>query len=617
MKNRAVLFVCVWWILFIPRSEAYNPPDTGHVAKPHNITTIYTEPGMAPFHQWQQPPWTVDTTLNGLQNYTSQYTLGNTGAPYVPVIFNSNLSPLGFYYGSNYLEPQLFCDSNIRYYNTRAAYTKFFYVTDPKIHQFVHFIHSQNIGKKFNFAIEFQRTRSQGAYLNQGTNINQLTLAINYHTKRYVLFTNGNFGVYKLNQNGGITTDSDVGNSAFTNRQTVPVYLSAARSIFREKSFHVKQYFFVGFKQDDSLHSSPLLYLSHSFRLAGSANVYSDPGPLDTVFTFYRNIYNDSTSTYDSVYYGEITNDISIGSAKAWPSFLRWEAGITDQRIHLKNKGFIDSVLNNIMVHGCIYDTGKVLYNVQGSEIISGSQQGDMKASACVGLLIDSLRSVRITGEYGSQTPPLIYELYDGNNLRWNNHFSRVNTSSASLIYRDEKWKIDLVLKAMQINNLAYFNPYAVPEQYGKTLQVFSVQFRKNFTLGKWHWNTNDVYQYVQDSMPLRLPRFVLENTAFYENYLFHHNLLLSVGADVYYNTSYYGYAYMPITGQYYVENQTKLGDYVYIDPFVSFRVKTFRMFFRLENGGSGLLGSNYYYALHNPSTDRVLRLGISWDFWN
>lgn len=618
MKKKAVLFVGFLWILVIPRSKASNPGDTNHIAKPHGITTIYTEPGMAPMHQWQKPAWTVDTTLNGLQYYISQYILGNTGAPVVPVIFCTPINPVGFNYGNNYIAQQLYTDTNIRYYNTRAPYTKFYYVTDPKIHQFIHFIHSQNIGKNFNFALEFQRTRSQGVYLNQGTNINQLTLSLNYHLKRYVLFANGIYDYYKLNQNGGITSDTTIGDAAFSNRQTVPVNISSAFSLYRDKSFHIKQYFFFGYGSKDSLRASPLLYISHSLRLAGNSNVYDDPGPLDTAFSFYKNIYKDSTSTYDSLHYIEWSNDLSIGSAKAWPAFLRWEAGVTDQQVRFKD-GLRDSLFNNLIAHACIYDTGRMLYNVQGSEIFSGTQQGDMKASAAIGVFLDSakMRSVRIEGNYASQTPPLIYELYYGNNLMWLKHFNRMNTSTASLIYRDEKWHLCLTLSASQIQNLTYFDVDATPRQYNATLPVLSARLQKNFTLGKWHLNMNEIYQYVQDSLPLRLPQFVLENSFFYENYLFHHNLLLRVGTDVFYNASYYGYAYMPITGQYYLENQTKLGDYVYIDPFVSFRIKTFKMFIRLENAGSKLLGANYFYALHTPYTDRVLRFGISWDFWN
>ena len=279
--------------------------------------------------------------------------------------------------------------------------------------------------------------------------------------------------------------------------------------------------------------------------------------------------------------------------------------------------GHTDSIFTNYIAHACVYDTGRILYNVQGSGIFAGNQSGDVQASASLGYKIDSLRSVRVLGQYSSQTPTFLSERYFGNNLMWENNFNRINTSSVSLIYNDVKWKLSLLLQATQIQNYIYYDPFANAQQYYGSIPVLSARLKKEFTVGKWHWNTDDIVQYVPDSLPLRVPLFVLENSVFYQNYLFHHALLLRVGVDVYFNTSYYGYAYSPITGQYYVENQEKLGNYPYIDPFVSFRIKTFRMFLRLENGGSKLVGTNYVYALNYPMPDRVLRFGISWDFWN
>lgn len=614
MKYKAVFLLFICWLLVF-QTKAFNAGDTNASKKPHNITIIYTEHSIAPFNQWQKLPWSIDTTVDKLQYYLPQYSLGNSGSPYVPIIFDAGFRPLGFYYGNNYLGPQLYSDSNIHYYNTRAPYAQIYYVTDPKIHQFIHFVFTQNIGKKFNYALEFQRTRSDGIYLNQNTNINQLTLTLNYHTKRYLLLTDGIFGVDKINQNGGVTGDTIIGSSIFSNRQTAPINLAAARSTFKELSAHFKQYFFFGFDKSDSTKSAvTLFYLSHSFRVASNTNIFSDPGPLNGLF--YKNILLDTAKTYDSLHFTEITNDISFGTGKRWPNTLRWEAGITQQYVHF-HQGIYDSIFNNYTAHVCIYDTGRILYNLQGSEVFLGNQSGDVHASACFGYLIDSLRSVRIQGEYASQNPAVQYQLYYGNNLQWENNFNRTNTSSLSLIYHDVKWRLSLILQATQIQNYTYLDNNIIPQQYNPAIQVLSADLRKEFQLGKWHWITDDILQYVPDSLPLRLPRFVLENSVFYQNYIFHHNMLFKIGVDVYYNTSYYGYAYMPVINQYYIENTEKVGDYVFVDPFISFRVKTLRMFIRLENAGQGLLGYNYFYAINYPMPDRVLRLGITWDFWN
>jgi hypothetical protein len=617
MSLKSALFFCLIGLDQI--GLANNLPDTNaqkdtsNVHKTHDITNWYTEGSKAPLNQWNRQPRTVDTGLYNFQNYIPQYTLGNTGMPSVPIIFNSTLNPLGFYYGNNYLGYQLYTDSTIRYYNTRAPYTQFYYVTDPMIHQFFHFIHTQNFGKNFNAALEFQRTRSAGNYFNQATNINQLTLTINYHSKRYALFLDGIYGTYELDQNGGIVADSYLDSSIYSDRATMPVNLHAAKTTFTEESAHFKQYLFFGFHSKDSLYNQPLLYLSHSFRLAANTNIFSDAGPLNT--NFYENALRDTAATYDSLHYYEIANDIAIGSAKAWPSFLRWEAGVGNQWVHYTDAR-TDTVFNNFIVHACIYDTGQTLYNIQAKEIFAGTQAGDIQAIASIGQKFNKKRSVMLQEQYSSQTPPLIYELYNGNTYEWHNNFNKTITSSASLVYTDVKWRLNLVLQAEQIQNLTYFTTDGTPQQYAQAIPVFSARLKKDFRLGKFHLNTNNIYQYVPNLVPLRFPQFVLENSFFYQNLLFHKALLLKVGVDVYYNSSYYGYGYNPVVDQYYVENQSKLGNYIYFNPYVDLRIKTFRMFFKLENAGSGLEPYNYFYVLHYPMPDRLLRMGISWDFW-
>lgn len=285
-----------------------------------------------------------------------------------------------------------------------------------------------------------------------------------------------------------------------------------------------------------------------------------------------------------------------------------------------------DSVFSNLIAHGRIYNTyanGHILFDASGGYIFSGAQKGDEQGAANIGFRFDSLRMLKFSGSYSYQTPALIYDLYDGNNFQWMNHFGKVTMSSASFIYMDAKWHLGIGGEATQIQNLLYFSPAAlnsVPQQqYQGALNVLKAHIEKGFNAGKWHLNTKEIFQYVPDGLPLHLPRLVSENSLFYENSLFHHNMLLRVGVDVFYNTAYYAYAYQPVFDQYYLQNDKLIGNYVYLDPFISFKVKTFRIFFKVENITSGLLQTQafYGYALHYPMPDQVFRFGISWDFWN
>jgi hypothetical protein len=637
MKAR-LYFIFSVLLLLAAKPAMADKSDTVRGKYKRPVTYSYTESMFAPGNIWAQNGWqnmrTTDTSLNNLEIYDTHYNLGNTGLPYVPVLFNTDLQPMGFYYGQDYISNNFYSDSSIRYFNTRAPYTQFYYVTDPEIHQYFQFTHAQNFGKNLDISLGFKRIRSEGNYVNQSTNLNQLTLDANYHTKHYLAFADIIYEVNKFQQNGGLASDTELASSDYSNRLTAPVNLNYATTEMFEQSFHIQQYYFFGFRTLDSNQEKPLFYVSHSLRIAGHSNVFSDNSTDDSAFFQYS---FHSPLTYDSLRYNEFSNDLSVGSASGWTNFLHWEAGIKDQWIHFRdfigenpqdeygaivqtNQEVTDTVFYNLIAHGRIYnsfDSGRILFDASGQYIFSGIQQGDEQSVVQLGFKLDSTQFFKLSGSYSYQTPAYIYELYQGNNLDWLHNISNTTTTNVAFSYFNKKWKLGITLQATQITNLVYFDTNAIPRQYTPTFMVYCAGITKDFKLYKFHWTTSEKLQYVSDNVPLRLPRIVTENSVFYENELFHHALLLRFGADFFYNTAYYGYAYMPITDQYYLENSTKLGNYLYIDPFVSFRIKTFRMFVKMENVTSGYVPYNYYYALHYPITDRVLRFGIVWDFWN
>lgn len=637
MRIRLNLFFSTLFLLAFHAAWA----DKGDTArgKKSVVTYAFTESMFAPNNLWAQNGWQTmhptDTTLNNFEIYNTHYNLGNTGLPYVPVLFNPDLQPMGFYYGEDYIRYNFYSDSSLRYFITRAPYTQFYYVSDPQIHQYFRFTHAQNFGKHLDVAIGFKRIRSEGNYLNQGTNLNQLTFDVNYHTKHYVLFANILYDVNKFQQNGGLASDTELASSDYSNRQTAPIRLNYANTYMYEQSFHVQQYYFLDYKPDDSLHLKPLFYISHSLRIAGHSNVFYDNNTADSAFYQFR-FY--SPLTYDSLRYNEFTNDLSVGSGRGWTGFLRWDAGIKDQRIHFRDfvgnnpqtdylgnlsftkQQFTDTVMYNLIAHGHIcssLNNGKILMDVSGQYIFAGTQQGDEQALAQIGYKIDSSQFLKLSGSYSYQAPPFIYQLYEGNDFDWSHPIANTTTSNISFNYYNKKWKLGITLQATRIANMVYFDTTAIPRQYQPAFNVYCAGITKDFRVYKFHWTTSEKLQYVADSIPLKLPRLVTENSVFFETMLFHRALLMRLGADFYYNTAYTGYAYMPITDQYYLENSTKFGNYLYVDPFVSFRLKTFRIFIKMENVTEGFVPYNYYYALHYPMPDRTLRFGIAWDFWN
>jgi len=91
----------------------------------------------------------------------------------------------------------------------------------------------------------------------------------------------------------------------------------------------------------------------------------------------------------------------------------------------------------------------------------------------------------------------------------------------------------------------------------------------------------------------------------------------LQPGIDLHFLTAYYADAYMPATAVFYMQNDKKIEEQLYIDVFVNFKIKRARMFLKYSHVNAGLLGYNYYSIPGYPMHDRIMQFGISWMFYD
>ena len=139
----------------------------------------------------------------------------------------------------------------------------------------------------------------------------------------------------------------------------------------------------------------------------------------------------------------------------------------------------------------------------------------------------------------------------------------------------------------------------------------------QNFRLWYFHWDNNLVFQKTSNNYVLPLPEW-----SWYSNFYFQYNnlfgvLSLQLGVNMRYNTKYYAPAYMPATGQFYIQNKQEFGDYPYMNAYINCHLKRARFFVEYNHLNKGMSGDNYLvlpgYAL-NPS---FIKFGVSANFSN
>ncbi len=615
--------------LFLPALLVAGNGDTAKYFRANGITHYFSATGF----EYADSSSTIDNSLTGFQNYLPKYNLGNVGLPISDLFYTQpqNQYGLGFNYWKNNCRNYFYTPENLKFYNTRSPFSDLFYVAGTKKEGVFKMTFSYNIKKNWNVTVNFSRIRSEGTYVQQKTLDNFLAVSSNYKSKknRYWLLASVIYNSCRNVENGGVKNDSTFENAGVANTQisSVGMNLSLSKRSVKSKSATIKQYLNFGRKSNDTASSGSIipgsrLVLTSSFE--GESMMYEDDALTDG---FYRNFYyrSDSIKTFDTTYTYKLGNElewkrVDNGLHRGLQDMIGYSAGIKDEFVKIKQRE-IDTTFNNIMVNAALYNTysnNKFWWRLSGKYVLSGYNSGDYNASIVLRKkLADSLLTVTLSGNIQSSAPDFIYNRYLSNNFKWSNNFDKTQMWRIGGDAEIKKYKFDIGADFKVYNNVLYFDNYALAREFKGQIPLFTAFVKKDFKLLNWHLNNTIIYQYVPDSMVIRVPTFVLNHSLYYENDLFKGALHLQIGAGVNYSSAYYADAYMPATGEFYLQSEKKYGNYPFIDVFLNARIKAVRVFVKVDHVNSGFMGNTYMITPHYPMNDRLFKFGISWRFWD
>lgn len=569
----------------------------------------------------------VENTLENFQNYLYRGHLGNSGMAINDMRQQSLANELGFYYHKNYLHSYFYSKKNLLFYNTHSPYSDLFYIIGSKKEQSFKVTFSYNVKKNWNITANFYRIRSEGFYLRQSTNDNFISLSSIYksNNNRYNLLLGLMYNYVQNSENGGILNDSLFENEINLDKKLLDINLTSAKSSYLNRSIFVNQYINFGKYSNDSLKNKAIAPSSRMlFSTVFDDNLlkYEDNVPLSS---FYSNVYYDSIQTYDSTYNLKFENELSwkrLDNKKHRGFADKFGFGIKvkNQFVLIKQRE-IDTAYNNIILGADLFNTysdNKFWYKIVGQYVASGYNNGDY---SLLGLakkgLIDSLTFLTFSISSKLQMPDYIYSRYSSNHFKWNNDLDKILENYAGLNFSMKKYNFSIGANYKEITNPVYFDNYAIARQYKGVIPVASAFLKKDFTFFNWHLNNSLLYQYVPDSTIIRLPEYILEHSLYYENDLFKDAMRLQIGASVYYVSNYFSNKYMPATGQFYLQDDKKYGNYPFIDFFINAKIKAVRVFFKIDHLNSGWIGNKYQITPDYPMNDRAFKLGISWRFYD
>ena len=97
--------------------------------------------------------------------------------------------------------------------------------------------------------------------------------------------------------------------------------------------------------------------------------------------------------------------------------------------------------------------------------------------------------------------------------------------------------------------------------------------------------------------------------------------LAVELGADAYFFTKYYAPDYCPQLSTFAIQenaaSKVELGGYPFVDVYANMHLKRTRFFVMFSHVNAGNGDMMYFLAPHYPQNSRVLRMGLSWNFFN
>jgi len=573
----------------------------------------------------------IDTSITGIQKYDpllkpgNYYTsLGNVGLANVSMVYTPEYKSGFDFGGTTSFDKYRFVNDSIKYYWVGKPYTHLSYIMGAKKEQNLQVDHSQNIASWFNLGVNFRYTSSPGYYTNQKSDDKNFVIKTRFQTKdyRYVVLANYLHNKIQTEENGGIKYDTAFEQNIEQSRRNIGVNLTSAKNTIKDNSYYIKQFLLLSnrhrFNVNDSTDSIPsgkitAGNISLSTLYNRSTLLYEQS--INDTNGFYRFTFDSVNPTYDSTFINRIENQLSWTNAdNAKSQLLTFNLSVK----HLYAEVVMDSVKS---IFKQVIPSGKMNFTVSdilklqfSADYVSGNAYaGDYHLNGILHLHT-KLGDLSYSFTSALQESDRFYQQYSSNHFIWDNHFRKQSLVLNNVGYKFKN--LNAGVNLYNIGSFIYMDSLAFPAQLGDNLNVFSVYLRKLTHIGNWSLDARGVYQKASNNT-LRVPELTGDISFYYTNDLFKKATILQAGIDVFYNTAYFGYAYMPAIKSFYLQNQKETGDYFYGDVFLNLQIKRARLFLKYVNLGF-LFGDFRYYTVPSyPMQDGGFRFGVNWMFYD
>lgn len=555
-----------------------------------------------------------DTLLNNFHNYdpvaksTWKYQdLGNIGSAAKPVFYTLP-EQIGLTSGFHAYDIYFRDPSKRKFYDTKSPFTEMAAFFGGGNRNMLDVSFARNINPRWNVGIDFNTLRIRKT-LNPAQRDDHMTVqnAYAFHTNyrsengRYWLLGAFSRMKHTVNEIGGIIPPEVDPNSLYFTYEDAKVWLQNSQARDLRQDYH----------------------LYHEYKLGNGLQFYHvlDRKNQNIVFRSFLN-------TSDSLFFNKnrfINPDTTLNRN----DFAEWK-----NELGLKGtfKGFYYNSylkLRNGRMISPYFEQPRQAFNEVfiGGELI-GKLSEKWELSADGEYLIPG--NFRIHGMFISPwldveytkalyKPNSMQQRFVGNHHRWENNFSDVGVDQVKGTIKADIKSISLrpSMTLNRINNFVYFNTDRQATQASGQAFMIMPALEAKMAIGKkFKLETEVIFTQITGDAAdaFRIPTW-FNNTKFYfDSPLFDNNVVVQMGIDARFRSSYFAEAYDPSLQQFHLQNTFNVYAYPIFDVFLDFRINRTRVLFKYNHLNAGMMSQEGYFVTPDYTGYRsFLDLGISW----
>lgn len=514
---------------------------------------------------------------------------------------------------------------------------------------------SVNVNKRFAFGFNVDYLYGRGQYANQATSYFNGGLFASYVGARYQMHAIYNNYFMKTNENGGITNDGYItrpdtlaeGKKEYE-ANNIPVNMEQTTNRNKHFYLYLTHRYRLGFTKremvidtlsNDTTQSAefvPVTSFIHTLKVERSNHQFragTEPSGL------YDRTYFATGSSRDSTLAFSVKNSFGIALLEGFNKYAK--AGLTAYVSHKYSRyELMDTVSNpttglrraakyneqEIFVGGELAKReGKTLhYNLCGEVGVFDKAMGQFNLQAQIDLnfhLWKDTVNFYARGYMKNTLPSFYLRHYHSNHFYWDDDdLSKEMRTRVEGELNSERWHSNLKVGIENIKNYTYLNGHSLPTQFDGNVQVLSATLRQDFHMGIFHLENEVTWQKSTEESVLPLPQLSLYHNLYLQTAIARKVLGVQLGADLRYFSKYYAPAYTPALQQFHVQadnDRVEIGGYPLVNVYANLMLKRTRIFLMMYHVNAGMGSRNYFTVPHYPLNPRILKIGLSWNFYD